>query len=222
LVTPGFLADGVDFRPLVYHYLASDYKVIIDDPQEMNIYHKLTQHVIDDSFKYGNDTPDQKNQNIKKKHIRFQMIFNSTLQELYLERAGLGKRSSSVWLITGEAEGGTDFVSSNNKRIEAKIYKDSTSMFKYAKKAATDPTVFHDADYVCVYLMDYYERAIGAVKEKAHWVWLTRIAGEYVEYFDVELKQIAESCLPAVLPVCHCLETTSNKLIIGQNTYCLV
>lgn len=217
--TPGFLTNGIDFKPFVQYYCVSGYRVIISDPAEVTVAFAVAKNVIDNSFGYSDEA-------VQEAHTRIQMIFNSTLQEMWLEYAGLGKRSSSIWLVNGTAERGTDFQA-NGKQIEAKVYKTADRMFQYAKDASKDSTVFHNADYVCVYLINSYERTIIDKRtnmpytERTHWVWLKRDdAGNYVEHYDDQLEAITKTSLPAELPVCYCKFTADNKLIIGRNTFC--
>jgi hypothetical protein len=207
LVTPGFLENGIDFAPLVKHYLANNCYIEITDPAEVSLARKLMIHVIDSSYGYDDDSSDF----ARTEHGRFQMIFNSALQELIAKLAGLVKKSNAVWLLTGSYEKGTDFQSANGKHIEAKVYKNEASMKKYAKKGSVEYTVFHGAEYVLCYLIDSYEGK--------HWYWLKKINGTYSVYNNEELDQLTSECLPASISICYC-KLRDNKLIIAKNTFC--
>ena len=202
--TPGFLNNGIDFEQLIAYYLSNNCYIEITDQAEINLAIELMKHVINNSFGYDSGFSSTI-------HGRFQMIFNSTLEELYIEKAGLDKKSNATWLLTGTYEGGTDFQSSNGKQIEAKVYRDLESMKNYAEAGSTDYRVFHGADYVLCYLIDSYELN--------HWWWLKKDNGSYDIYVEPDLVSITKECLPASIPVCYC-KIRDNKLIIGKNTFC--
>lgn len=207
MATPGFLENGIDFKQLVLHYLANNHYVEINVPKEFTTATKLMEHVIGTSIGYKED-PEKLNAAIAR---RFQMIFNSTLQELISEEAGLIKRSNAVWLLTGSYEKGTDFQSHNGKQIEAKVYYDWNNMLEYAKKGSVDYTVFHGADYVLCYLINSYD--------SKHWYWLKKINNVYNVYYEEELNGITAECLPSSIPICYC-RLRDDKFIIGKNTFC--
>lgn len=205
--TPGFLSNGIDFKLLVKHYLANNCYIEITDPTEVKLATALMEHVIGTSYEYN-----EEGSFAQTMPGRFQMITNSTLQEMVAEEnGGLIKRSNAVWLLEGSYESGTDFRSSNNSQIETKVYKNEASMQKYAKKGSEVYTVFHGAEYVLCYLIDSYELK--------HWYWLKKINGIYSVYSNTELDQLTSECLPATLPVCYC-KLKDNKLIIGKNKFC--
>lgn len=204
MVTPGFLENGIDFAQLVLYYLANNCYLIIADPKEVDLAIRLMEHVIGDSFGYRTDFASTV-------HGRFQMIFNSTLEELINEKAGLIKQSNAVWLLTDSYEKGTDFRSNNGKQIESKVYQDWNRMLEFAKKGSIDYTVFHGADYVLCYLINSYE--------SKHWYWLKKVNSIYIVHNDTELCAITSECLPASIPICYC-KVKDNKLIIGKNTFC--
>ena len=204
MATPGFLENGIDFAQLVLYYLANNCYLIITDPKEVDLAIRLMKHVIGDSFGYRTDFA-----SIISK--RFQLIFNSTLEELTNEKAGLIKQSNAVWLLTDSYEKGTDFRSSNGKQIESKVYYNWNRMLEFAEKGSVDYTVFHGADYVLCYLINNHE--------SEHWYWLKKINGVYVVYNDTELCAVTSECLPPTIPVCYC-KLIDNKLIIGKNTFC--
>jgi hypothetical protein len=207
LSTPGFLNNGINFEPLIDHYIANGYKVVISDPAEIRLVMALMDHVINTSYEYN-----EEDSFAKTRHGRFQMIFNSSLEELIMKRYGkLIKKSGIVWLLNGSYEKGTDFQSNNNVKIEAKVYKNETSMLKYAKKGSTEFTVFHGAEYVLCYLIDSCEGK--------HWYWLRKINGIYTIYNNKELEDITDECLPSSIPICYC-KLTDDALIIGKNNYC--
>jgi hypothetical protein len=207
LVTPGFLENGIDFKPLVLHYWANNQYIEITDPKELALVIKLMEHVIGTSYRYKED-PEKLKAAIQR---RFKMIFNSTQEELTSEEAGLIKRSSAVWLLTGSYEKGTDFQSHNGKQIEAKMYYDWNSMLEYAKKGSFDYTVFHGADYVLCYLINSYD--------SKHWHWLKKINNVYNVYSEEELNTLTAGCLPFSIPICDCL-LSEDRIIICKNTYC--
>lgn len=212
--TPGFLEKGIDFEQLIYHYEANNYNFTITDPTEVNLATDLMIHVINSSFGYdtgfASTVPG-----------RIQMIFNSTLQELTLEKIGLSKQSNAVWLLDGKYERGTDFKLSDGTGIEAKVYRDKDSMLKAAREGTLDYKVFHGADYVICYLING-EVTITAeypFREVQHWFWLKKVNGEYVEYSDSELTELINKKLPTALPVCRCM-ISDDKIIICKNIYC--
>lgn len=213
MVTPGFLENGIDFMPLVKHYLANNCYIEITDPAEVSLARKLMIHVIDSSYGYNDDS----SYFAQTEHGRFQMIFNSALQELIAKLAGLVKKSNAVWLLTDSYEKGTDFQSANGKHIEAKVYKNEASMKKYAKKGSVEYTVFHGAEYVLCYLIDSYK---DANQESKHWCWLKKINGIYTVYNNDDLTALTEECLPPAIQICYC-KFLDDKIIIRKSTYCI-
>ena len=205
--TPGFLSNGIDFEQFVKHYLANNYYLVITDPVEVKLAAALMQHIIDTSYGY-----DGEGSFALTLHGRFQMIFNSTLQEIIIrEIGGLIKRSNAIWLLEGAYEKGTDFRSDNNVQIEAKVYKNVASMKAYAEKGSKDYTVFHGAEYVLCYLIDSHEGK--------HWHWLKKVNGTYTVCANEDLNKLTSECLPATIPVCYC-KLSDTKLVIGKNTFC--
>ena len=201
--TPGFLEDGIDFEPLVKYYLDNNCAKIVICEAEFNLAMALMEYIIGTSYKYKNKD---------NRPLRFQMIFNSTLQELVIQACStLIKRSSGLWSLSGHYEKGTDFISTENVEIEAKVYKDRDSMLEYAKKGSVDYTVFHGADYVLCYLIDSYENK--------HWYWLKKTNGIYDVYSDKALDKLTSERLPESIPVCYC-KVVGNTLIIGKNNFC--
>ena len=207
MATPGFLENGIDFEQLVQHYLSNNCYIEVTDPKEVTLAIKLMEHVIGTSIGYKEDQ-EKLNAAIQR---RFQMIFNSTQEELTSEKAGLVKRSNAIWLLTGSYEKGTDFQSHNGKQIEAKVYYDWNNMLEYAKKGSSDYTVFHGADYVLCYLINSYN--------SKHWYWLKKINGVYAVYYEEALSSLTNECLPSSIPICYC-RFRDDKLIIGKNTFC--
>lgn len=207
MVTPGFLETGINFIPLIKQYLANNCYVEITDPVEVSLVRKLMRHIIDSSYGYNEESSDF----AQTEHGRFQMIFNSTLQELIAELAGLVKKSKAVWLLTDSYEKGTDFQSTNGKQIEAKVYKNYDSMINYAKKGSVEYTVFHGAEYVLCYLVDSHEGK--------HWYWLKKVGSVYSIYSNEELDKLTSECLPKAIPICYC-KLRDNKFVIGKSTFC--
>lgn len=207
LATPGFLENGIDFEQLVLYYLSNNCYIEIIDPKEIALAIKLMEHIISTSIGYTEDR-EKLSAAIQR---RFQMIFNSTLEELISEKAGLRKRSNAVWLLTGSYEKGTDFQSYNGKQIEAKVYYDWNNMLEYAKKGSISYTVFHGADYVLCYLINSYN--------SKHWYWLKKINNIYNVYYEEDLSNLTDECLPSTIPICYC-RLSDDKLIISKNTFC--
>jgi hypothetical protein len=165
------------------------------------------EHVIGTSVGYQEDK-----EKIKEAiQRRFQMIVNSTQEELIAEKVGLIKRSSAIWTLAGSYEGGTDFRSDNGKQIEAKVYFDQNNMLEFAEKGSYDYTVFHGADYVLCYLINSYD--------SRHWYWLKKINGIYDVYYEEELYSITDECLPSSIPICYC-RVRDDGIIIAKNTFC--
>lgn len=200
MTTPGFLDDGIDFEQLIAYYKANNYSIEITDPAEVDLIINLVSYVINASYGYKNGTatiiPN-----------RFQMIFNSALQEHYINEAAqeIGlccKQSSAVWRLGGSYEKGADFQSNTNKPIEVKMYKDWISMSSFIEKGSKDRKVFHDADYVLCYLINSYE--VDNDLRQKHWYWLKKTGNVYVVYDNTELLNITYKCLPTSLPICSC------------------
>jgi hypothetical protein len=207
LATPGFLENGIDFEQLVYYYLTNNYRIEITDPAEVKLATALMEHIINTSHGY-----DDEDSFAKTIHGRFQMIFNSTLQEIVArEKGGLTKLSNAVWLLDGSYEKGTDFRSSEGIEIETKVYKNVTSMNNYAKKGSVEYTVFHGAEYVLCYLINSHEGK--------HWYWLKKVSGVYSIYSNEELDKLTSECPPKAISICYC-KLRDNKFVIGKNTYC--
>ena len=207
MATPGFLNNGIDFEQLMDYYVANNYRVEITDTAEVNLAVELMEHVINSSYEYN-----EEDSFAKTDHGRLQMIFNSTLGEVTINRySSLIKKSDAVWLLGGSYEKGTDFISEDNVEIEAKVYKNITSMNFYAKKGSAEYTVFHGAEYVLCYLIDSYEGK--------HWHWLKKTNGVYSIYSDEGLEALTSKRLPHTIPICYC-KKVDNKIIIGKNTFC--
>lgn len=208
MVTPGFLETGIDFEQLVNYYLNNNCRIEITDPAEVKLAVTLMEHVINTSHEYN-----EEGSFARTIPGRFQMIFNSTLQEIITrEKGGLTKLSNAVWLLDGSYEKGSDFRSSNGVEIETKVYKNEASMKKYAKKGSVEYTVFHGAEYVLCYLIDSFD--------DKHWYWLKKINNVYDVYANEELDQLTSTCLPAAISICYC-KLRDNKFIIGKNTFCI-
>ena len=212
MATPGFLDDRIDFEQLVKHYKANGCRLVITG-NELQLARRIMRHVIDSTVgdRYNSDFA-------RTEDGRFQIIFNSTMEEMEAEEAGLCKRSSAIWSVNGQYEGGTDFLSTNGKKVEAKVYRDMDSALKAAKKGSVDYTVFHGAEYVLCYLINSYE--LDKEKNKReHWFWLKKVNGVYSLCEDKNLRTVTERCLPATIPVCYC-KLKEDHMIIDKNTYC--
>ncbi len=207
--TAGFMQNGIDFAQLMEQYKNNNCYLEITDPEEVALATNLMQHVIDTSRGYQDNFS-------KTIDGRFQIICNSAMQEAILKTKGFFQRSNAFWALDGSYERGTDFRSTNGKQIEAKVYKNQERMLNAAKKGSKDYTVFHGADYVCVYLIDSFECID---QEPKHWYWLKKIDGEYVVYNDNKLNELTYDCLPKTIPICYC-KVRDNKFIIGKNTFC--
>jgi hypothetical protein len=215
LATPGFLETGIDFEQLIAYYLSNNCRIEITDPAEIKLIVDIMKRVISTSYGYKEGSSDF----VNTVHGRMQMIFNSSLQELSIKKAGLVKRSDTIWSLDDAYEKGTDFQSYNGKQIEAKVYKTWSNMLYYAEKGATDYTVFHGADYVLCYLID--KPSEKEQEYQKHWYWLKKINGKYVVYIDEALCNITACCLSSTLPICYC-QLKDNKLVIGKNTFCVL
>jgi hypothetical protein len=213
VTTLGFLKDGVDFTQLVHQYLANNCTLEITDPVKVKLAKDLMDYVIKFSYGYNSCTLPQ---------LRFQMIFNSTMQELTAELVGLIKRSNAIWRIGGKYEPGTDFLSDNGTEIETKVYKNTHNMLEAAKAGTLDYKVFHGATYVLCYLIEGEVKIISEepFREIKHWFWLKKIDGKYVVYKDSELTAVTDECLPKTIPICRCT-FYEDKIIISKNTYCV-
>jgi hypothetical protein len=208
LATPGFLENGIDFDQLGAYYKANKCHIEITDPAELSLIDKLMKHVIGESYGYNTDFASTI-------YGRFQMIFNATLQELEVKKfPDILKRSNAVWLLTDSYETGTDFLSSNGKRIEAKVYLNWYKMLEYAEKGSKDSTVFHGADYVLCYLIDSYQ--LNNSSKLKHWYWLKKINDKYEVFNDVSLEEYTEKYLDMIIPICKCIPL-ADKLIIREN-----
>lgn len=226
MATPGFLKDGIDFYTLLCAYAQDGrYRIETTDLTECTTAIDLMKHVIGDSYGYhtgfASTVPG-----------RFQMIFNSTIQEAHIFATArscgmeLCKRSNSTWLLDGSAESGTDFYY-NDIQIEAKVYKNWSNMLSYAEQGSADPTVFHNADYVLCYLIErpWPEELmkLDCTKElvktvgTAHWYWLKKIDGQYVVYFNDDLYDNTYRALSPIIPICKC-RLTQDKLSVLLDT----
>lgn len=224
--TPGFLTNGIDFYQLLSAYAQDNkYCIEITSLQELEMVINLMKRVIGSSYGYKSDFASTI-------PGRFQMIFNSALQEAHVyaiaKKLGvkLCKRSDSTWLLDDTYEEGTDFYYKDTQ-IEAKVYKNWTNMLYYAKQGSIDPTVFHNADYVLCYLIekpwpeellaltdaDTFAKKFGT----AHWYWLKRINGKYVVYLNDDLYTDTYKSLSPLIPICKC-RLTSDKLSICLDT----
>ena len=221
--TPGFLINGIDFYQLLCAYVQSN--IEITDPQELALIIDLMKHVIGNSYGYKNDFASTI-------YGRFQMIFNSTIQEAHIfaiaKKYGMDlcKRSDSKWLLSDTHEIGTDFYY-KDLQIEAKVYKNLNNMLSYAEQGSINPTVFHNADYVLCYLIDRpwpeelmafedmqeFTKRVGT----SHWYWLRRINGQYVLHFNEDLYTNTHKALSPTLPICKCRQT-SDKFSISLDT----
>lgn len=212
--TPGFTESGIDFEQLVHCYITSNYNIEITDPTKIKLAKDLMAHVINASYGYNDSFSSSL-------HGRFQMIFNSTLEELVLEKAGFTKRSNAIWSLDSKYETGTDFLADNGAKIEAKVYKAKSSMLKAAEAGTLDYKVFHGADYVICYLIDGEVEILAEepFRKVKHWFWLKKINDEYIEYNDSELLQLTEECLPKTIPICRCIFYEDN-ITISENTFC--
>jgi hypothetical protein len=213
LNTPGFLENGIDFEQLVKHYINNKYNIEITDPIKIKLAKDLMNHVINNSYGYNDYFSCTQ-------HGRFQMIFNSTLEELENEKAGLIKRSNAIWTLNGKYETGTDFLSANGAKIEAKVYKNKDSMLAAANAGTLDYKVFHGAAYVICYLIEGEVEITSEppFRKIKHWFWLRNIDGKYDEYTDSELTDITNECLPKTIPICQC-KFYDDKISISKNNY---
>lgn len=210
--TLGFLKNGIDFAQLVHQYLNNNCILEITDPAKVQFAKDLMDHVIKSSYGYGSCNSSQ---------LRFQMIFNSTMEELEAEKAGLIKSSSAIWQIDGKYEVGTDFLSKNGAKIETKVYLSENSMLAAAEAGSLNYKVFHGADYVLCYLIEGKVEITSKApfRKIKHWLWLKKIDGKYSIYEEPELMEVTAECLPKAIPICHCT-FCDDKIIISKNTFC--
>lgn len=204
--TPGFHEDSIDFEQFVRYYLAHNCRVDIFNKKEIDLLYNITKYVIEASYGYDDS------EFLKTPHGRAQVIFNSVLQEIIIEHyLGYIKRSSAIWSLTSEAESGTDFITDDGIKIEAKVYKDINSMTKFANKASENSSVFHKADYVLCYLIESHDGK--------HWHWLKNNAGIY-STDNIEQRFIDDlNKLPKDIKICYCT-AKSNSIIFAKNQFC--
>lgn len=150
----------------------------------------VVQQVRDTSYAY---------ESVDKLHKRFQLIINGLILERYLQRAAghlLIRKSDPKWVLNGTYESGTDFVTPEGIKVEAKVYYSELSMIEKVNAANRgNRYIFHDADYVCCYLITSQK-----------YQWLRRVNGVYSTYEDSTVKQWSEANLPSQLPLCRCEE----------------
>lgn len=160
--------------------------------------------IIDTSVQYQDDA-------VKDPPKRLQIILNGNILEVFLEEAEvlhLTRNSDSKWLFNGTYETGTDFTGQSGRKVEAKVYLSKESMTAKIEEANKgNRYIFHDADFVCCYLIDT-QRFIKNCPY--HYQWLKRVNGKYEVYNDSKLDNLMRQALPEKLPLCRCIEKSIN------------
>jgi hypothetical protein len=189
--TFGFDADAV-----AEEFFKKGYIRIYNDGSEqvLEAVRTVVQQVIDRSIQY-------KDESVKDQAKRFQIIINGNILEIYLAASGfrLTRNSDPKWLINSTYEVGTDFISDDGCKIEAKVYYSDASMMKKVEEANQgNRYIFHGALFVCCYLID-----------TCKYQWLKCINNVYEKYNNEELDEFTALFLPKQLPLCRC---TENKI----------
>lgn len=165
----------------------------------------LIQKIINDSIQYQDEA-------VKDPPKRLQIILNGNILEIYLKAAEgfqLTKNSDSKWLFNGTYEVGADFTSEKGYSIEAKVYYSVDSMNAKIEEANNgNRYIFHDADFVCCYLITTKRFIEG---HPFHYQWLKQVNGHYEVYDDANLDNLTRAALPEKLPLCRCKETVNGE-----------
>lgn len=168
----------------------------VDEEQVLSAVCDVVTHVINTSYQYSDES-------VKILTKRFQIIINGTILEIFLENSKFAflRASDSKWLLNGTYDTGTDFVDSDGTKIEAKVYySDETLQYKITAANNGNRYIFHDADYVCCYLIN-----------ERKYQWLKRINGIYDRYDDKILNNLTTKFLPEQLPLCKCIERNADE-----------
>ena len=189
---------GFDADTIAYEFLKTGRVRIYNDGSEqvLTAVRDIINYVINTSYAYNDEA-------VKDPAKRFQIIINGNILEIYLKHSAFDfiRTSSSKWLINGSYDVGTDFVDSSGTKIEAKVYYSDASM-RSKMLAANDGNryIFHDADYVCCYLIS-----------EGVYQWLKRVDGIYVEHNDALFTNLTTKFLPEQLPLCRCITNDAGE-----------
>lgn len=156
----------------------------------------LVKQVIDNSKQYQDET-------VQDPAKRFQIIINGNILEVFLNKTGCFIRNSDAkWLLNSTYETGTDFTGLQGTRVEAKVYYSYESMQQKVEEANNGNIyIFHDADLVCCYLIN-----------SCSYQWLYKKDGCYTDFNDKNIIAWTKNNLPAVLPICKCVEDKINHV----------
>lgn len=125
--------------------------------------------------------------------LKLQKIVNASTQERYLatKLKLLGFTRNSKGLYNGNTETGTDFSGPADLEVEAKMYGSRKLADYYRKK---EPFSFHNADFVCVYL----------IYDKNHWGWLKKTQDGYDWANETDLPDVLAGLTFDELRLCQC------------------
>lgn len=198
---------GFDADKLFYEFLEKGHITIrnIGSEQILDATRDLIQKIINESIQYQNES-------VKDPPKRLQIILNGNILEIYLKTAEvfqLTRNSDSKWLFNGTYEVGTDFTDEKGYGVEAKVYYSEESMTAKIEEANKgNRYIFHDADFVCCYLITTKRMIDG---HPFHYQWLKRINGLYQVYNDQEFDDKIRKALPEKLPLCRCAENSLGE-----------
>jgi hypothetical protein len=198
---------GFDADKMLQDFQTKD-KIIIRNTNSEKILdamQALIAKIIEESFQYTDET-------VRQHAKRLQLILNGNILEAYLAQAEvfkLTRNSDAKWLFNGTYEIGPDFTSQRGKGVEAKVYYSEESMLAKINEANNGNShVFHDADFVCCYLITTTKYANN---RPYRYQWLRRVNGTYEVYHDFSLDELTRGHMPEKLPLCRCIENTSGE-----------
>jgi hypothetical protein len=208
--TPWFLFNdetfGFDADKLVQDFWENGKLIIRNSESEL-----ILDAMRDLLIKIVNTSVQYQDEKIKNPPMRFQIILNGTILEIFLTKAEvlhLIRNSDSKWLFNGTYETGTDFTGQSGRKIEAKVYRSEESMAAKIEEANNgNRYIFHDADFVCCFLITT-KRFIN--NHPYHYQWLKRVNGKYEVYNDAKLDSLMRQEFPEKLPLCRCTENSST------------
>ena len=189
---------GFDADTIAYEFIKTRHIRIHNDGSEqvLTAIRNVIDYVINTSYAYQDES-------VKDPAKRFQIIINGNILEIYLKHSAFDfiRISNSKWLINGSYDSGTDFVDDTGTKIEAKVYYSDESMHgKIFAANNGNRYIFHDADYVCCYLIN-----------ESRYQWLKRINGIYVEHNDALFNNLTTKFLPKQLPLCKCKTNSAGE-----------
>jgi hypothetical protein len=185
---------GFDADAMAQEFFEKGYIKIYNDGTEniLDATRAVVKQVIAKSIQYQDES-------VKNPAKRLQIIVNGDILEIFLKAATgfkLTRNSDSKWLFNDTYEVGTDFTSEEGYKIEAKVYYSEDSMMEKVKEANKgNKYIFHDALYVCCYLIN-----------TCTYQWLKCINNVYKQYNDKNLDDCTKAFLPKKLPLCKCIE----------------